>query len=95
MAPSSSNTPPEYDDLSLDDKIDKLMNEIHGKGRFGCFASFALVLGMIAPSFWFYNIAYLTMQPKYKDCIFADPQPEDPLNSCIADYICSGQVVSY
>ena len=83
----------EQDDL--EEKIDKLMNRIHGKGRFSCFAFFALVLGMNSTGFFFYILTYLTLLPKYVNCVYKDPQPEDLDAACIADNICSGEVISY
>jgi len=82
-------------ELTLDDKVDRLLNEIHGSGRFSCFAFFALVTGMNATGYFFYLLSYLTLQPKYYKCVFTDPQPLDPEAACIDDNICSDRVVSY
>ena len=82
-------------ELTLDDNADRLLNEIHGSGRFSCFAFCSLVTGMNATGYFFYILSYLIMQPKYDNCVFTDPQPLDSEAACIADNICSGQVVSY
>ena len=60
-------------ELTLDDKVDRLLNEIHGSGRFSCFAFFSLVTGMNAASYFFYILSYLIMQPKYYKCVFTEP----------------------
>ena len=72
---------------TLEVKIDKLMNEIHGKGRFSLFAFSSIVLGMNATGYWFYLLSYLTLFPKY-DCVWSDglPHTED---DCIAKNICA------
>ena len=82
-------------EVTLEDKIDKLMNEISGRGCFTWFAYCAITFGMSATGFYFYILAYMTMLPKYTDCVFKDPQPKDPEDACNADNICSGEVISY
>jgi len=59
--------------MTLEEKIDLLLNKIHGSGRFTFFAFLAMVLGLNATGFWFYILSYLTMPPRYKDCVFIDP----------------------
>ena len=35
------------------------------------------------------------MFPKYENCVFTDPQPENPDDACTAENICDGRVLSY
>ena len=58
------------EELTIETKIDNLLIEIHGKGRFTTFAFFALVLGMNSTGYYFYILTYLTMLPSYKDCVY-------------------------
>ena len=82
-------------ELTLDEKVDLQLNQIHGNGRFSCFALFAIASGVNAIGYWFYNMTYLTMKPKFTNCVFTDPQPLSPESACTSDNICSGQVLSY
>ena len=49
----------------------------------------AIVLGMNCTGYWFYMLAYNIMPPRYKDCVYSDPQPLDPVASCTYDNICA------
>ena len=51
--------------LTLEEKVDEILVEINGKGRFSCFAFFSIVFGQNATGFFFYTLSYLIMQPKY------------------------------
>lgn len=74
-------------EMSLELKTDKLLNEIHGKGRFTLFAFFSIVLGMNATGYWFYLLSYLTLFPKY-DCVWSDGKAHTE-DECVADNICA------
>ena len=78
----------EEEEKTLEMKIDRLLNSIHGRGYFTCFQFFAQVLGMNCTGFYFYMLSYLTMPPQYKDCVYTDPQPEHPVEDCKYDNIC-------
>lgn len=80
---------------TLEEKVDKLLEDIHGKGCFSLFSFLAIVFGMNATGWWFYILSYLIVLPQYKDCVFTDPQPADPSTACNADNICNGTVISY
>lgn len=43
---------------------------------------------MNCTGFWFYILSYLIMLPRYQDCTYTDPQPEDPVSACTAENIC-------
>lgn len=79
-------------EVTLEEKIDAKLEEIHGNGRFTCFAFFAIVLGLNATGFWFYILTYLTMPPHYKNCVYSEP-PENPKKDCTYENICKDDSV--
>ena len=58
-------------------------------------AYFAVVFGISAPSWFIYQIGYLTMRPEYV-CTFADGVPYDP-DICTKENICDNdpRIVSW
>ena len=70
-----------------------MLNDIHGKGHFTLTAFLIILAGLNATGFWFYILSYLIMLPKYKDCVFTDPQPSDPVKECNSDNVCDSSVV--
>ena len=51
--------------LTLEEKVDELLVEINGNGRFSCFSFLTIIFGMNATGYFFYILSYLIMQPKY------------------------------
>ncbi len=47
------------ENLSVDDKVDKIFNQIGGFGRFQLFAVIAIVLGLSGPNWFWYEVGYL------------------------------------
>ena len=52
-------------ELTLEEKVDELLVEINGKGRFSCFSFLTIIFGMNATGYFFYILSYLIMKPKY------------------------------
>ena len=44
---------------------------------------------MNSTGFFFYILTYLILLPTYHNCMFSDPQPEDPAAACSAENICA------
>ena len=81
-------------ELTQDEKIDKLLEEVHERPSFRLFAFFAITFGENATGYWFFMLSYLTMMSKYKNCVFADSQLTE--KDCTYDNICDGgKVISY
>lgn len=52
---------------------------------------------MNCTGYYFYMLSYLTLLPKYDNCVFRDPQPLDPEAECTAENICAdnSQILSH
>ena len=71
---------------SLDDKIDKMYQDLGGFSKFQFFAVFALLLGHSGQNFQFMIIGYLTQAPNSFVCAYADPNDQPP---CTKENICA------
>ena len=74
---------------SIEDKVDKLYEDIGGCGCFQVFAYFALAFGMSSPSWFVYEIGFLTQEPDKYICTYTTPIPAG-LDICNKDNICAG-----
>jgi len=59
--------------LTLDERVDKVYDDIGGCGRFQVFVYFALAFGMSAPSWFIYEIGYLDQKPSDYICTYKSP----------------------
>ena len=74
------------DELTIDEQVDKTFTKVGGCGLFQVFAYLALTMGMSAPSWYIYEIGFLTQQPDYT-CTYTDGIiPTEDI--CIKAYIC-------
>ncbi len=49
-----------------EEKLDDVIEQLGGFGKFQTFAYFAVSTGINSVGFWFYSLAYLTQEPGYK-----------------------------
>ena len=67
--------------------MNKILLQIRGNMCLQLFATFSITSGMLASTFWWYNLAYLIQQPSYI-CTFEDDEMSD--DQCTAANICDG-----
>ena len=57
---------------TLDDRVNEIFEEIGGGNLFQVFAYIALAFGVSAPSFFVYEVGYLTQAPDLFICTYVD-----------------------
>ena len=79
-------------DMSVDDRVNKLFDDLGGCGLFQIFIYFAIAFGMSSPSWFIYEVGFLTQEPETYTCTFDD----GTVGSCTKEDICDGDdVASY
>ena len=75
------------DESTLEDRVDELYEELGGCGLFQVLAYFAITFGMSAPSWFIYEIGFLTQAPTEYICTYysATDQPACTLENICAD----------
>ena len=72
--------------MTTAERMDKLINDIGGLGRFQFFAYFVITYGISGQGFFFYTLGYLIQQPVY-ECSYNGEEPSE--NICTAANICN------
>ena len=71
---------------SAEDKLDDCIEQLGGFGKFQLFAYFSVSASINSVGFWFYQLAYLMQEPKYKCEIQAGVSAD---GICTSENICA------
>ena len=75
--------------LSSEERVEKVFEDIGGCGLFQVVAYLAIALGMSAPSWFIYELGFLTQEPTQFVCTYYEQYTNDSSDICTKENICA------